>query len=195
MPIVIFLHRARAALLAAVAWCATASAEDAARLTETEFASVQGGMVSVPAPKSKATVLLFVSSTCPIANGYAPEINRLVETYGPQGVSFRIIHTEPELTLEEARTHLKEFKYSCPVLLDPKRALVRATGVTITPEVAVLSPTGKRLYRGRIDDRFPAIGIQRDAPKKRDLCEALDAVLAGRPVLVERTVAIGCLIE
>ncbi len=81
------------------------------------------------------------------------------------------------------------------MLLDPKRQLVQKTGATLTPEVAVLSTDGELLYRGRINDRFPRIGIQRDKPTKTELRDALEAILAGKAVTVSRTKAVGCVIE
>ncbi len=159
------------------------------------FDRVGGGKLQVPAPKAKATVLIFVSSTCPIANGYAPEINRLTKKYQPKGVVISLVHTETGLTADEARKHLKDFGYQCSVLFDRQRKLVKQTGVTITPEAAVLSPAGKLLYRGRIDDRFPRIGIQREKPTRTELRDALDAIVAGKPVPVPRTKPAGCFIE
>jgi hypothetical protein len=39
-------------------------------------------------PGVKAVALVFVLSDCPIANGYAPEINRLCAEYGPRASSW-----------------------------------------------------------------------------------------------------------
>ena len=76
--------------------------------------------------------------------------------------------------------------------LDPRHQLVAATGVTTTPEVAVVTADGRIVYRGRIDDLYADLGKKRRAPGRRDLREALSAVLAGRPVKVPRTEAVGC---
>ena len=62
----------------------------------------------------------------------------------------------------------------------------------MSPEVAVFSPANVLLYRGRIDDRLITLGKQRVSPKRRDLREALDAIVAGKPVLVPVTKAFGC---
>jgi hypothetical protein len=71
---------------------------------------------------------------------------------------------------------------------------VAATGVTTTPEVAVVTADGRIAYRGRIDDRYPRIGVDRQAPTRRDLRAALAAVLADQPVPTPRTTAVGCAI-
>jgi hypothetical protein len=78
-----------------------------------------------------------------------------------------------------------------PALRDPQHRLVAHSGARITPEAAVYLK-GELRYLGRIDDRFPDFGKARAEPSRRDLQLAVDALLAGRPVEVERTEAIGC---
>lgn len=140
----------------------------------------------------KVTALFFVLHDCPLAKTCAPEINRIVAEYEPRGVRCYLVYGEPELSAEQARKHATDFGYSCPVLLDPAQDLARFTGATISPEVAVLSPASQLLYRGRIDDRLTAFGKQRVEPARRDLREALDAILDGRAVPNRVTKAVGC---
>ena len=52
----------------------------------------------------------------------------------------------------------------------------------------------RRVYRGRIDDRYVDFGKYRPAPERHDLAEALDSVLAGKPVKIQQTKSIGCAI-
>ncbi|MBA4190730.1 MAG: hypothetical protein C0467_22320 [Planctomycetaceae bacterium] len=142
----------------------------------------------------KAHALLFVSTDCPIANSYAPEINALVKDLAASPVRFYAIHVEPDLTPDAARKHAKEYGLNLPILLDPKQELVAATGVTRVPEVAVILPDGTVAYRGRIDDRYAALGKKRPAPTERDLRDALTAILEGKAVATPRTTAVGCVI-
>jgi hypothetical protein len=127
---------------------------------------------------------------CPAANGYAPEINRIVADY-PQ-VRSHVVYPEATLTPAAARDHVREYGFRCVALLDPAHRLVRAAGATLSPEAALVSARGEVLYLGRIDDRMAALGKRRPQPTRRDLRLALDAVLAGRPVPEPRTRAIGC---
>ena len=76
---------------------------------------------------------------------------------------------------------------------DPDLALVKFTGATITPEAAVVVG-GKVVYRGRIDDRYVDLGVERPSPTTHDLVDALTAVLAGKPVARATTQAVGCFI-
>lgn len=143
---------------------------------------------------SRGAVVLFVAPECPISNAYAPEVNRLVSEYGPKGFAFYLAHCDPDVTPAAALEHAAAYGYGCPVLLDPRGDLARRLGATTTPEAAVVSPAGEVLYLGRINDLYPTLGKRRYAATTRELRDALDATLAGRPVPVPRTKAVGCTI-
>jgi hypothetical protein len=130
---------------------------------------------------------IFVMADCPIANAFAPEINRIVADY-PQ-VEFRVVYVTGER--EEAERHAKAYGFAAPVEVGRERAM--RLGVTVTPE-AVVTVGGERVYRGRIDDRYIELGRWRFRPTTRDLRDALDDVLAGRAVRVAETTAVGCTI-
>jgi hypothetical protein len=143
----------------------------------------------------KATVLLFLTHDCPISNAYAPEINRIVTDYSSKQVAFYLVHVEAGLRPTEAKKHAEEFGLKTTALLDSRHKLVTLAQATVSPEVAVFSPEGKLLYRGRIDDLFADIGKRRQASTTQELREALDAILAGKPVATPTTQAVGCFIE
>ncbi len=69
----------------------------------------------------------------------------------------------------------------------------RPSGVTRTPEVVVIGPDFVLRYRGRIDDQYRLSGAN-PAAAHNDLENALEAVLAGKPVAVAETTVDGCLI-
>ncbi|MEE3260018.1 MAG: redoxin domain-containing protein [Candidatus Latescibacterota bacterium] len=147
------------------------------------------------AADAKATVLVFVRTDCPISNRYAPEMRRLFDLYAPRDVAFWLVYVDPTETAAEIGHHLAEYDYPLPALRDMRHALVDMSEVAVTPEAAVFAPDGELIYRGRIDNRYTDFGKGRAAPTRRDLEEALDAVLAGRPLSQARTPAVGCYIE
>ena len=142
---------------------------------------------------AKVVVFLFVRTDCPISNRYAPEVRRLNQKFAGRGVGFRLVYTDPDESVEMIRQHLKAYAYRLEVLRDPRHALVKLAGVRVTPEAAVFV-AGRRVYRGRIDNRFVAFGKTRPAPTVHDLEAALEAILQGKPVASETTTAIGCYI-
>jgi hypothetical protein len=135
---------------------------------------------------------VFTTTECPIANRYVPEIKRLAERFAPQGVKFTMVYPVPSDSDAMVREHVAKFQIDLPFTRDPGFAMVKATGVTVAPEAAVLDELGRVIYRGRIDDRFVDFGKERPAPTTRDLESALQAAVAGRPVPMAETRAVGC---
>lgn len=144
---------------------------------------------------TKAIVFLFTSTDCPIANRYAPEVQRVVGEFLTKGVVFRLIYPNPADQSAAIREHMAAFSYAgvMEALRDPAHALVKFAKVTITPEAAVVAG-GRVVYRGRIDDRYVDLGVERPSPTQHDLADALAAVLAGKPVPHATTQAVGCFI-
>src|SRR6266849_2491989 len=143
---------------------------------------------------TKATVLLFVSTDCPISNRYAPDVRKLYDTYKKDGVAFWLVYPNPADAVSDIRDHLKSFSYPGTALRDPKHDLVKQAGATITPEAVVYDSKGDLTYRGRIDDRYSAVGIERATATRHDLQDAIAATVAGKPARQRLTQAIGCYI-
>jgi thiol-disulfide isomerase/thioredoxin len=142
--------------------------------------------------KSVATVLVFTTTDCPISNRYAPEIKRLAKAFKARGVEFLLVYPVPTDTPAIIRKHQTEFAYDLSFTRDPKQALVKFSGVTVTPEVAVVNRRGKIVYRGRIDDRYVDFGKERLVVTTHDLEDGLNAVVNGKPVRAAETQAVGC---
>jgi hypothetical protein len=140
------------------------------------------------------TVLIFISVDCPISNRYAPEIKRLHEEFAPKGVRFRLVYPNPLDDEAAISKHLQEYAYPEIGERDRDHALVKLGGATITPEAVVLDARQRVVYRGRIDDRVVELGRERPAATRRDLRNALTALIAGRRVDPSRTQAVGCFI-
>jgi len=144
---------------------------------------------------TKAIVFIFTSTDCPISNRYAPEVRRIAAAFASKGVVFRLVYPAASDDATAIRAHMAEYGYAgiAEAVRDPTLALVKFTGATITPEAAVVV-NGTVAYRGRIDDRYVDLGRERPAPTRRDLFDALTAVVAGKPVRQTTTQAVGCFI-
>ena len=143
---------------------------------------------------SRAVVLFFVMPDCPISQGYVPEMNRIETAYAPKGIRFFAVQSDVAADPAAVTRHVEAFGYRFPVLIDPGQRLARHTNVRVTPEAVVMTPEGRVLYQGRIDNRIVSLGTRRTQATVFDLRDALDAVLAGRPVVHPRTEAFGCII-
>ncbi len=161
-------------------------------LPKTTVFDLSGQAMVLPVAEAKATVLMFVAVDCPISNRYAPEYVRIIDAYSPKGVAFVRVYLDDSIPKEDIVKHGKDFKLSTPAFLDPKLSVVKLLGITVTPEMAVLGPNGRMLYRGRLNDLFADHGRLREGNVRQDLRVALDEILAGKPVSMPFTTAIGC---
>jgi peroxiredoxin len=141
-----------------------------------------------------AIVLFFVTTDCPIANSYVPEMNRIREAYQARGVLIFAVQADTSVRDAAVAQYAREYRYSFPLLIDPRQELVRLADATIVPQAAVFTPDGRRLYLGRIDNRVEDFGNQRYQATAADLRQALDAVLAGKQPPHSTTKSIGCAI-
>ena len=143
---------------------------------------------------AKAVVLVFVRTDCPIANRYAPEIEKLYQTFAARKVSWWLVYPDGETSPTDIKRHLEEYHLSLKALRDPAHDLVKLAGVSVTPEVAVFLANGHEVYHGRIDDRYEDFGKERPQATRHDLAEVLNAVLQGKPVPAGGK-AVGCYIN
>ncbi len=155
---------------------------------------LSGKPVTISAQEYKATVLLFISHECPIANRYAPEIGRIFGDYKEKKIQFVRVYVGDQDLAESYVQHGKDYGLKMTGLIDYQRVLAKSVGATVTPEAVVLDSSGRIQYRGRIDNQNVEHGKIRDG-YRRDLRVALDEMLSGKPVSMPTTAAVGCFIE
>ncbi|RYG23222.1 redoxin domain-containing protein [bacterium] len=141
-----------------------------------------------PTNDRKATVVFVVLAECPIARKFSPEIARIARDYGRRGVRFVMAFADG--TPASIKAQMKSFELPFPAA-KADAGLIKLLKAATVPTAAIVAPSGKLPYVGRIDDRFPTLGVQRK-PRRADLRIALDQFLAGKPVSPARTEVIGC---
>jgi hypothetical protein len=152
---------------------------------------------SLVAPGVRVVVFYFAATDCPISNRYVPEIQRLEREYASEGVRVWWIYPDPTDDAGAIAHHRVEFGITGRLFPDPPESAVSLAHATITPEAAVFIVDGgelREVYRGRIDDRYIAIGQERPQPTRHDLELAISAVLAGKPVPQPDGPPVGCAI-
>jgi hypothetical protein len=161
-----------------------------------EIKTVDGRTVKPFEPTTAASVIFFVATDCPISNSFAPEIQRICRDYAGRGVSCSLMYEDVGPTDEAIRTHLREYGYGAMTTMtaaaDRARTIAKHAKASITPQAVVLDHRGEIRYRGRIDNFYAALGKPRQQVTERDLRDALDDLLAGRPVRKPETQALGC---
>ncbi len=143
-----------------------------------------------PAP---ATVLVFTSAGCPLAARYLPRLAEMERELRPRDVRFVAVDVG-HASIAEAMDQAFEFDFDFHVVKDPDGSTAAAVGATRSPQVVVLDGERRIVNRGRVDGQHRLAGT-RPEPGRADLREALDDVLAGRPVRVPETAVDGCPLE
>jgi peroxiredoxin len=151
----------------------------------------EGRDQSLEALKGKnGTVLIFISAQCPVVRAYNERIEKLAEDYRGRGVNVVGINSNVSETTEDIKRHISENHFSFTVLRDKDNKIADMLGAERTPEVYFLDASNKLVYHGRIDNHRNVEQVQAN-----DLRDAIDATLAGKPVVKTEAAAFGCSIK
>jgi hypothetical protein len=77
---------------------------------------------------TKAMVLVFISTDCPIANSYHPLLRELAHANRANGIYWCMIHPDPATTAEQASEHGRRFQIDTPIVIDHDQAIARRAG-------------------------------------------------------------------
>ena len=146
-----------------------------------------GAPAPIQTSASKATVVIFVSTQCPISNSYNDRFTALYNDYNSQSVQFAFVNANSTESMSDVEAHEKRVGWPFQVVKDDGNTLADKLGAQHTPEAFVFDRTGALVYHGRVDN-----SMHENEVTKRDLRAALDAVLAGHPVPAAETRAFGC---
>lgn len=136
-------------------------------------------------------VLVFLGTECPLAKLYGPRLQQLHERFADQGVQLMGVSSNTQDSLKELTAYVRRSGIEFPLLKDVGNKLADAVGATRTPEAFVLNSQRQLSYHGRIDDQY-GVGVARPAPLRADLELAIEQLLAGKPVELPETTAVGC---
>lgn len=150
---------------------------------------------------AKLLLVIFTCNHCPTAQAYESRIVQLHADYKDRGVALVAInpnddealrldelgYTDLGDSLSDMKLRAKEQGFKFPYLYDgDTQKTAAAYGVVATPQVFLFDAERKLRYVGRIDDS------EVREVKSRDTRNAIDALLAGKPVPVEKTRTFGC---
>ena len=150
---------------------------------------------------AKVLVIIFTCNHCPTAQAYEGRIKQLYADYKDKGVALVAInpnnpdairldelgYTDLSDSFDEMKLRAKEHGFAFPYLYDgDTQKVARAYGVLATPHVFIFDQQRKLRYVGRIDDSDVKQVHHQDARN------AIDALLARKPVPAEKTRVFGC---
>jgi thiol-disulfide isomerase/thioredoxin len=151
---------------------------------------------------SKVLVIAFICNHCPTSQLYETRIKQIAEDYKDKGVAVVAIepnnpdavmlnemgYTDVGDSLEDMKTRAEFRHFNFPYLYDGETQKVStAYGPTATPHIFIFDSDRKLQYEGRVDNN-----MREPLVTKRDARDALDALLAGKPVAVAKTPSVGC---
>lgn len=148
---------------------------------------------------AKGAIVVFTCNHCPFSRAYEDRLIALHQRYQPQG--FPVLAINPndpaayeEDSFENMKARAREKAYPFPYLMDESQGVARAFGATRTPHAVVLKREGDKFtvqYMGAVDDSSQdASGVTR-----RYVEDAVNNLLAGKPVSLNTTKSVGCAIK
>ncbi len=169
-------------------------------VTNFRLKNLNGGMVSLSDfSDQKGVIVVFTCNHCPFSKAYEGRIGALHRTFAAQGFPVVVVNPSDPKTHEDDRIEqlsylAKDKGYPYPYLVDDMQTVARAFGANRTPQAYVLKNTGGTFtvqYIGTLDDnpQDPA------NVTKRYVEDAVTNLLAGKPVVITTTKAIGCAIK
>jgi len=162
--------------------------------------NVDGNMISLGDNKvAKGFIVIFTCNHCPFSVKYEDRINDLNKKYMVKGYPVVAINpNDPAVHKEDSFDNMvkraKEKDFSFPYLFDESQAVAHNYGATRTPHVYIVQKEKGDLivkYVGAIDDNAD----DASAVKEKYAENAVEALLAGKPVSPDFTKAIGCSIK
>lgn len=150
----------------------------------------------------KVLVVIFNCDHCPVAQMYEQRIKQLVTDFRDRSVAVVVImgndpkavhlseqgHTDVGDTFENMKTRAEYRGFNFPYLYDgDTQAVALKYGPTATPHAFIFDQKRILRYEGRIDSN-PRVQLA----TKHEARDAIEALLADAPVLVQTTPAVGC---
>ncbi|HEV1284784.1 MAG TPA: redoxin domain-containing protein [Bryobacteraceae bacterium] len=151
---------------------------------------------------SQLLAIVFTCNHCPTAQLYETRIKKLVDDFQSKSVAFVAIqpndpqairlselgYTDVSDSFDEMKIRAEYRHFNFPYLNDgDTQSVSRAYGPKATPHIFIFDKDRKLRYEGRVDDSQRASLV-----KSQDARNALEALLAGKPVTVAHTPAFGC---
>jgi len=135
-------------------------------------------------------VIIFIATRCPVSNGYNERMEKLAADYKAKGINVIGINSNVTEPASEVKSHAAEKHLTFTILKDDGNKIADRLGANHTPEAYVVDASGKLVYHGRIDNSQNTANIT-----SNDLRDALDAILAGKPIQKTTSLAFGCSIK
>lgn len=160
--------------------------------------NIDGKMVGLgDFQNAPALLVAFICNHCPYVKHIRSGLAALARDYQARGAAIMAISANdaanyPDDSPAKMKQEAAEQGYTFPYLYDETQAAAHAYHAACTPDFFLFDKNRKLVYRGQLDDSRPGNG---KPVTGADLRQALDAVLAGRPVSPDQKPSMGCNIK
>jgi thiol-disulfide isomerase/thioredoxin len=146
--------------------------------------------------RPRGVAVMFWCNTCPWVRRYEDRVSALVREFSDAGVGFIAVNPNdpvafPGDNFDAMRALVAEAGYPFAYVVDEGSEMARAFGATRTPQIFLFNSDGRLVYEGTIDDSPSDPGEVEQAFFR----DALERMIAGEPIQVEKTKAFGCTIK
>ena len=154
---------------------------------------------------AKVLVVVFTANHCPTAQAYEERVKKMHADYASKGGAVVAVSPNDPLavrldelgysdlgdSLDDMKIRAREHGFTFPYLYDGEtESMSLKYGPVATPHAFVFDRERKLRFAGRIDDKEDATKVT-----VSDARNAIDALLAGKPVPVETTKVFGCSVK
>ncbi len=146
--------------------------------------------VEISTSNTVATVVVFISTLCPVSNAYHDRYKQLTTDFKDKPVQFVFVNANDNETLGQVNDHIRAAELPFPVYKDWKNNVADKLGASMTPEAFVLNAKGEILYHGAVDDSKNEARVKVTA-----LRDAIGSTLEGKTVVRKELKAFGCTIH
>ena len=169
--------------------------------------STDGGSVSLSDfSDAKGLAVFFICNHCPYVIHIAPALAKIAKEYQAKGIAFVAISSNdtegyPADSFDMMKVEKENQGYSFPYLWDEDQSVAKAYSAACTPDIYVFDADKKLAYRGQFDDTRPHrissgnYDSEKTPATGKDLCEALDLIVEGKPVPENQIPSMGCNIK
>ena len=142
-------------------------------------------------------LVMFISRHCPYVVRVKEQLAQLGKDYNNSGIgivaiSSNDVESHPDDSPLRLKQMVEEEGFTFHILYDESQEIAKAYKAACTPDFFLFNGDEELVYRGQLDNARPGNTAPCDG---RDLREAMDAILDGKPVSNEQAASMGCNIK
>ena len=143
-----------------------------------------------------ALAVVWSCNHCPYVQAWEGRMVALQREFGDRGFQLVAISSNdadnyPDDAFDKLAARWRERGYGFPYLHDEGQDVAHAFGAVCTPDIFVYDRDRRLAYRGRIDDSWK----DESRVTRRELAEAIEALVAGQRPSREQRPSMGCSIK